>query len=254
MRLPTALLLANLLLPFLALNAATDSKPTSSGSDVAQATSAATPAPSAASEAQTPAQEKPTPARQQPTPDAASQQSLLGRQTQVLSSAENDYVLTAGDTIEMTIFREPDLTTRSTIARDGTVQLPLVQEVKLAGKTVRDARNYLRELYGRSYLVSPQVYLNILQFAQRKFTIMGQVARPGSYQLEGGQKLDILEAIGMSGGFTRIADRGTVIIKRRNQDGSVETIRANAKRIAEGRADSIEIKPGDIITVRESWF
>lgn len=172
---------------------------------------------------------------------------------QVLSSAENDYVLTPGDTIEMAIFREPELTTRSTIARDGTVQLPLVQEVKLADKTVREARNYLRTLYGKSFLVNPQVYLNIVQFAQRKFTIMGQVARPGSYQLEGGQTLDLLEAVGMAGGFTRIADRGRVIIKRR-VNGEVETIRANAKRMAEGKVDSVTIQPGDIITVGESWF
>ena len=70
---------------------------------------------------------------------------------QTISSAENDYVLSAGDTIELSVFREPDLTSHSTIARDGSVQLPLIREVKLAGMTVRDARTFLTKLYGEKY-------------------------------------------------------------------------------------------------------
>lgn len=185
-----------------------------------------------------------------PAPAAAAPQGGGG---QVLSSAENDYVLASGDTIEMSVFREPELTTRSTIARDGTVQLPLIQEVNLAGLSVREARNLLRGLYAKSYLVNPQVYLNVTQFAQRKFTIIGQVANPGSYQLEGGQTLELLEAVGMAGGFTRIADRGRVTVKRR-VDGKVQVIRANAKRMADGREEALMIQPGDVITVGESWY
>ena len=57
-----------------------------------------------------------------------------------LSSGESDYVLVIGDVVELNVFREPDLTTQATIARDGTVQLPLIREVTLAGYTIRDAR------------------------------------------------------------------------------------------------------------------
>ena len=140
------------------------------------------------------------------------------------------------------------------IARDGTVQLPLLREVKLAGMTVREARDMLAKLYGQKYLVNPQVYLNVVQFAQRKFTIMGQIAKPGSYDLQGGQTLDLLEAIGMAGGFTRIADRGRVLIRRKTSDGNSEIIKANAKRMAEGKIEIIDIKPGDVITIGESWY
>ncbi|MGC1481827.1 MAG: polysaccharide biosynthesis/export family protein [Chthoniobacterales bacterium] len=173
--------------------------------------------------------------------------------SQVLTSAEGDYVLTPGDTIEMTIFREPDLTARSTIARDGTVQLPLIKEVSLAGKTVRDARALLRGLYDAKYLVNPQVYLNVIGFAQRRFTILGQVLKPGSYALQGGQTLSLLEVIGMAGGFTRIADQGKILI-RRSVAGESVSLKANAKRIADGRDESVTILPGDVITVGESWY
>lgn len=170
-----------------------------------------------------------------------------------LSSGESDYVLVVGDVIELNIFREPDLATQATIARDGTVQLPLVREVKLAGLTIRDAREMLRGLYDREYLVNPQVFLNVVRYAQRKFTIMGQVARPGSYELQGGERIDILEAIGLAGGFTRIANRGRVVIQRK-EGGSVIAIKANAKRMADGKEEPVEVQPGDVITVTESWF
>lgn len=132
-----------------------------------------------------------------------------------LSSGESDYVLVVGDVVELNVFREPDLTTQATIARDGTVQLPLIREVQLAGLSIRDAREMLRQLYDKKFLVDPQVFLNVVKYAQRKFTIMGQVARPGSYELQGGERMDLLEAIGLAGGFTRIANRGRVIIQRR---------------------------------------
>jgi polysaccharide export outer membrane protein len=146
-----------------------------------------------------------------------------------LSSGESDYVLVVGDVVQLNIFREPDLTTQATIARDGTVQLPLIREVQMAGLSIRDAREMLRQLYDKKFLVDPQVFLNVVKYAERKFTIMGQVARPGSYELQGGERMDLLEAIGLAGGFTRIANRGRVIIQR-------------------------EVQPGDVITVSESWF
>lgn len=170
-----------------------------------------------------------------------------------LSSGESDYVLVVGDVVELNVFREPDLTTQATIARDGTVQLPLVREVKLAGLTIRDARELLRGLYDTKFLVDPQVFLNVVKYAERKFTIMGQVARPGSYELQGGERMDLLEAIGLAGGFTRIANRGRVIVQRRS-GGEVNAIRANAKKMAEGKEPPLEIQPGDVITVSESWF
>jgi polysaccharide export outer membrane protein len=170
-----------------------------------------------------------------------------------LSSGESDYILVVGDVVQLNIFREGDLATQATIARDGTVQLPLIREVQLAGLSIREARELLRGLYDKQFLVDPQVFLNVVKYAERKFTIMGQVSRPGSYELQGGERMDLLEAIGLAGGFTRIANRGRVIVQRRT-GGEVTAIRANAKRMSEGKETPLEIQPGDVITVSESWF
>lgn len=171
-----------------------------------------------------------------------------------ISSAANDYILTSSDTLEMSIFREPDLTTRSRVASDGTVQLPLIGDVKVAGMTVRSAREIIRKRYDADYLVDPQVYLNVINYAQRKFTILGQVAKPGTYEFPGGDSLSLLQAVGMAGGFTRTADRGKVIIKRPAKGGAEETLKLNAKKMAAEGKGVFNIAPGDVITVGESWF
>ena len=170
-----------------------------------------------------------------------------------LGAASGDYILKAGDTIEMVIFHEPDLSIRSRIGRDGMVQLPLLGEIRLEGLTIRAATALLRSKYNADYIVEPQIYLNIVTFNSRKFNIIGQVQRPGTYEFSGGDDLGLLEAIAMAGGFTRIADRGHIIVKRKEGD-SFRTLRVNAKKIAGDGKDKFPIEPGDVINVGESWF
>jgi len=170
-----------------------------------------------------------------------------------LMAGEGDYILSSGDTLDLMVYREPDLGMRSKIARDGRVQLPLLGEVKVAGMSVREAQDHLRQLYDTDYLVDPQIYLNISSYTQRKITVIGQVSRPGSYELQGNESLGILEAIGMAGGFTRIADTKNVVVKRRTGE-KVETIKVNTKRLESPDGGSFQVLPGDILTVGESWY
>jgi polysaccharide export outer membrane protein len=170
-----------------------------------------------------------------------------------LMAGEGDYVLAPGDTIDLMVYKEPDLSMRSKIARDGRVQLPLLGEVSVGGMTVRAAQDHIRNLLNADYLVDPQVYLNIASYTQRKITLIGQVVRPGSYELQGNESLGILEAIGMAGGFTRIADSKNVTVKRA-VGSKTETLKVNTKRLEDPRGGSFQVLPGDIITVGESWY
>jgi len=181
------------------------------------------------------------------------QSSFQGASGQTFGAANGDYVLKPGDTIEMVVFREQDLNIRSRVGKDGMVQLPLLGEVHLGGMTIRNATQLVRQKYNADYLVEPQIYLNIAAYNTRKFTIIGQVGKPGAYEFGGGEDLDLLEAIGMAGGFTRIADRGHVLVKRR-EGGTVKTMKVNAKKLADSATDRFEIQPGDVITVGESWY
>ena len=168
-------------------------------------------------------------------------------------ATSGDYLLKPGDTLEMVVYREQDLSIRSKIGKDGMVQLPLLGEVKLGGLTVRAATMLIRAKYNADYLVEPQIYLNVAGYTSRKFTIIGQVGKPGTYEFGGGENLGLLEAIGMAGGFTRIADRGHVVVKRREGD-AVRTLKVNAKKLSESGVDPFAIEAGDVITIGESWY
>jgi polysaccharide export outer membrane protein len=170
-----------------------------------------------------------------------------------LMAGEGDYILAPGDTLDLMVYKEPDLSMRSKIARDGRVQLPLLGEVAVAGLSVREAQNRIRDLYNADYLVDPQIYLNIAAYVQRKITVIGQVSSPGSYELMGTDSLGILEAVGMAGGFTRIADTKNIQIKRKI-GGKTEVIKVNSKRLDDEKGGGFKILPGDIITVGESWY
>jgi protein involved in polysaccharide export with SLBB domain len=170
-----------------------------------------------------------------------------------IAVAGADYVLAPSDTVEMTIFHEPDLTTQTRIASDGSAQFPLIGELKIGGLAMRDARELIRRKYDADYLVEPQVYLNVVGYAARKFTILGQVAKPGAYDFPPGEHLTLLEAVGMAGGFTRLANESGVTIKRAAQ-GSEKTLKINARKLTAKNGKPFELSAGDVITVGESWF
>jgi len=96
------------------------------------------------------------------------------------------------------------------------------------------------------------VNITLVGYAKRRFTILGQVNRPGSYEMPEGSPtgIDLLEAIAMAGGYTRIAAPGRITI-RRNGD---QSLKVDAKRIARGAGAGFRIEPGDTITVAESIF
>jgi polysaccharide export outer membrane protein len=170
-----------------------------------------------------------------------------------LGAVNGDYLLRPGDSIEMIVYREQDLNIKSKIGRDGLVQLPLLGEVKIGGLTVRAATALIRGKYNADYLVEPQIYLNVVAYNTTKFTMIGQVNKPGTYEYSASDPLGLLEAIGMAGGFTRIADRGHVVVKRREGD-KVRTIKVNAKRLTDSGVDQFLIQSGDVINIGESWY
>jgi protein involved in polysaccharide export with SLBB domain len=164
------------------------------------------------------------------------------------------YRLAPNDLIHVSVYQENDLESRLRISRDGSITFPLLGNVKVAGKTLDQAAAALKTLLEKDYLVNPQVTVTLLEQAARRFTVLGQVQRPGTFRIPDGEGIDLLQAIGMAGGYTRIANPAKVTIKRKNQ-GKEEVIQVNAKEMARDQnATALEIFPSDIITVNESLF
>ena len=166
-------------------------------------------------------------------------------------SAPTGYILSANDQVAVEVFGEEDLRTNGRLNGEGNLSVPLLGSVHLAGLTLSQAASRLTELYGRDYLVNPRVNIMLLGYAKRRFTMLGQVNRPGSYEMPDGspEGIDLLEAIAMAGGYTRIAAPERVSVRRGGQ-----VLRVDAKRMARGDHAGFEVKPGDTVTVGESIF
>lgn len=172
----------------------------------------------------------------------------------MLAGEEANYLLMPRDLLKVKVFQEDDLESTVRVSQDGTVTLPLIGTVKVAGKSVRSAGASIQGLLGARFLVNPQVELTVLEYSKRRFTVLGQVTKPGTYDFPDQTPLNLLEAIGMAGGFSRLANPSALIVKR-VIDGRQEILKLNAKRMARDEINaSFNILSGDVITVGETLF
>jgi polysaccharide biosynthesis/export protein len=171
------------------------------------------------------------------------------------ASAPPGYILSPNDYVSVEVFGEEDLRTSGRLNPEGNLSVPLLGSIHLAGLTLTQAALKITELYGRDYLVNPKVNVMLLSYAKRRFSILGQVSRPGSYEMPesspGG--IDLLEAVALAGGYTRIAAPERITVRRHNASGD-QIFKVNAKRFTKGNGGGFLVEPGDTITVGESIF
>jgi polysaccharide export outer membrane protein len=165
-----------------------------------------------------------------------------------------NYVLTQNDVVVIRVFREPTFDTQCRISRDGTITFPLLGQVNIAGKSTTTAAAHIAALLDKDYIIRPQVSLSVVAYSRQPFNILGQVQKPGGYTMPEEQSLDLLSAIAMAGGFTRLAEQSKITI-RRQSEGREETFTVDAKAQAKDRrVKPVMILPNDTITVPERFF
>jgi protein involved in polysaccharide export with SLBB domain len=172
------------------------------------------------------------------------------------------YILLVNDLIKVEVYKEEDLKRETRIDQDGTIKLPLIESVRVAGKTIASAREVIKSLYEKDYLVSADVavtliassYTNAVVVAPKlKFQITGEVKKPGMIEIPEGEKIDLVQAIGLAGDFTTLAHKGSVRI-RRTEGGKEKLYDEDVKKMLDGKSKPFPILPGDVITVRQTVF
>jgi polysaccharide export outer membrane protein len=152
-------------------------------------------------------------------------------------TAPGVYQLGPGDQIRITVFGLDAITNTYLIDDTGEVALPMLDPVKVAGKTLRQAEASIASQIRAKQLVNdPKVSAQII--AYRPFYIAGEVQKPGQYPYVPGMSL--MTAVSIAGGYTFRANTRSATITRASQKGSAT-------------ADT-PVLPGDMIVVRESWF
>ena len=165
-----------------------------------------------------------------------------------------NYILVPNDVVQVFVYQEDDLNARVRLAKDGSVTLPLLGPVQIGGKTREQAALHIQTLLGNKYLVNPQVSLDVVEYAKRRFTVLGHVQRPGTYEIPGDETINLLQAISMAGGYTRLG-AGNKVTVQRGEGASKQIFKLDADEMARKKEVEIfEIIADDTITVGEKLF
>ena len=158
----------------------------------------------------------------------------------VASDGGNSYRLGPGDEIVISVFGEEDLSMEFRLNDTGILNYPLLGELQLGGVTVIELEQLIASGLKGPYLIDPDVTVSINEY--RAFYLHGEVRKPGGYPFQPG--LTVEKAIALAGGFTERASRSKIDVNR--AEGSSDS----AVRIKLSDA----VNPGDVITVRQSFF
>jgi polysaccharide export outer membrane protein len=165
----------------------------------------------------------------------------------------SDYRLATNDVVHIKVFQEENLETTARVARNGTITIPLIKSATIGGLTRQEAEQRIESLF-REYLVKPQVTVRIVEYTKRRITVLGQVNDPGAIELPAEGSVDVLEAIGMAGGYARSANPAKITLKRK-VDGKDTIYKLDGKKMAnEASSSRFEVLPGDTISVGERIF
>ena len=163
-----------------------------------------------------------------------------------------DYVLGIDDIIDISVLQPEKIQLTCTVAPDGSITFPYIGKVFVKGFNCADVQSEIQAKLADGYMMYPVAVVSLRESRSRKFSVYGQVARPGSYFVEG-DKLPLLKAISMAGGMTAQGSSGTVSVIRPQADGKIEKIDVKINSAMDSSKD-IEIKAGDTLTVAEDKF
>jgi polysaccharide export outer membrane protein len=163
------------------------------------------------------------------------------------------YVLGPGDSIQINLFNVPEYSGQQQILVDGTVNLPLVGRLPLAGLTIRQAEETISARYA-SELEYSIATVSLLQPRALRVALAGEIAQPGLYTLsssEGGQFPTVVQAIQTAGGTTQAADLRQVQVRRRDQTGAVRSFNVNLQALLQTGdvTQNTSLRDGDTVFI-----
>jgi polysaccharide export outer membrane protein len=156
---------------------------------------------------------------------------------------DDTYVIGQADEIEVQVWKEPDLSRAGVVRSDGMISLPLINDIKAEGVTVRQLRALLTEKY-KEVAADPVVSVLVTKPLSATFFITGKVAKPGEYTLF--KETTLLQAVATAGGFTEWAKSGRITVVRK----SGERLKVNYDSIVAGdMSQNVILQRGDTVVV-----
>lgn len=160
--------------------------------------------------------------------------------------AAAEYRLGPEDQIEVFVWKEPELSTTVVVRPDGRITLPLANECEASGKTVAELQEEITEKLGK-FILKPVVNVMVKQVNSMKISVLGEVRRPDVYRIK--NRVTVLDAIAMAGGFTDLAKPNRVVVLR-NTPAGPQKFKVNIKQmVADDSASPFFLLPLDTVYV-----
>lgn len=164
-----------------------------------------------------------------------------------LSRAEDLYLLGPEDVLEVSVWKDAELTKEVIVQPDGYFSFPLVGQVPAQGRSVAQIQEELRGKLA-DYISSPVVTVLLRKVQSYTVYVVGKVNRPGAFVL--GRKVNAMQALSMAGGMTPFASSGNILVLRVEKEEQ-QKIPFDYDEVAKGKnlVQNIELKTGDVVVV-----
>jgi polysaccharide biosynthesis/export protein len=163
------------------------------------------------------------------------------------ASTDTSYKIGPQDTLQIDVWKEPEITRTIPVRPDGKISLPLLNDVQAAGLTAMQLAGVIREGLTK-YLVNPQVTVTVTNINSRRVFLTGELSRTGALPLL--PNMTVLEALSSAGGFTPFARTKDIYILRM-VDGKQVKYPFHYKDVVKGKRpeENILLQPNDVIVV-----
>jgi len=159
-----------------------------------------------------------------------------------------EYTIGAGDVLEIMVWKNNELTKAMPVRPDGNISLPLLGELMVEGKKVKELSEQLQEMYTK-YITDPVISVSVQQVNSMNVYIIGRVNAPGVRPITA--KTNVLQGLAMASGLTPFAEGDEIQIFRTKDDGATSIIPFDYDEVSRGRnlQQNIFLKRGDVIVV-----
>lgn len=162
-----------------------------------------------------------------------------------------DATFAPGDTFEIRVYRQEDLSGPYEVSGEGTISFPLIGIVEVEGKTPPQVEREIHQMLADGYLQNPNVSVLVKELKSKSVSVLGEVSKPVTLPFAEG--MTVIDVIARAGGFTAMARKNAVTITR-TIEGKKTRYTVPAGNIGDGKADNFFIRPGDVVSIpRRAW-
>lgn len=155
------------------------------------------------------------------------------------------YIIGVEDELQVSVWREPELSTTVVVRPDGMITLPLINDVKAVGLKTEELQNLLMDKF-KNFVNEPQVTVIVRAIHSRKVYLVGEVSHQGTFALNG--DMTALELLAAAGGVGPFAKADAIYILR-EQNGKKIRIPFHYKKAVAGKSENVTLQPGDVVVV-----